>query len=133
MDSLKLYDLSDRELLHVVMDEQDAEGWTASTAIADRLGITHRYPNQCVGTRMSWMKRYGVVEKHPTRHAWKVSRSGQTLMNGDLTASQKQTLDAMDSARVLMLTRWLTGRYRRSGESAGHLYRREWNYGTRRN
>ena len=130
LQSLKLFDLSDREILHIVHGEQDTFGWASSYDIADRLGIDREHPAQCVGARLSWLKQYGVVEKHETKRAWRVTRAGRGMMNGELTDAQRRMLADMDNARTLMLIRGVTQRLQRSGQSAARLYDREWRYGT---
>jgi len=134
LESLTLFDYSDRELLHIISEEQDEDGWTDSSAIAIRLGLDTDYPNANVGMRLGWLRRYGAVEKHPERpKAWGLTHVGRALMNGDLARDEVEMLDGLDSAKMLMITRYLTGRYRRSGVTASHLIRREWQRGTKRN
>lgn len=128
---LTLWDYSDRELLFIVAEEAGAEGWTATADLAKRLGVDTEAPNQNVGIRMGWMRRYGAIEKNPERAGqWRLTAVGQALMDGELTDRALGELDAMDASQYLMLTRYLTAQWRKSGNTAGHLIRREWRRGT---
>lgn len=134
MKTLRLWDMSDREILYVIDEEADPAnaGWTSSYDIADRLGITSDYPATSVGQRLSWLRRYGAVEKKEKESAWRLTRAGRALKAGQLAASDEALLDSMDSAQVLMLTRYLTGRYKGVGQAASNLIRREWQRGTQK-
>jgi hypothetical protein len=131
VDSLKLWDINDRELLHIVneerMDSGDHAGWTFNGDIAERLGVQRR----SVGPRVAWMVRYGVMEKHAERPGmYRLTRIGHSLKDGELSEAQAEAVKGAEPDQVLMLTRALTQRYRRVGESARHLTRREWIVGT---
>ena len=63
MKSFKLDDYSDRELVHVVVDLANDEGWTSVVDVASRVGLKEHV--QSVTVRFSWMKRYGILERSP--------------------------------------------------------------------
>jgi len=131
MESLTLFDYSDRELLHIVFDAQDEKtGYARTKDIADALGITGDRRNHSVGVRLAWLKRWGAVAKHESQSRWAVTQIGVELMNGDMTDRQKALVQQTDDGDALMLTREMTRKYRRSGVTAGHLIRREWKRGT---
>lgn len=132
MRALALQDYTDRELLLMVLDNGDAEGWVTSETLADVLGIEHKHPRQCVGSRMSWMRRYGVVERHPVydRHAWRLTSIGEVLAKGKLSPAQERQLEHLRDDQMLLVTRWLGARQRSAQDSAGILMRREWRAST---
>jgi hypothetical protein len=129
--SLTLYDYSDRELLHMMMDEADGDGWVSSTDLALVLGIDSKHARMCVSQRLSWLRRYGAVDRHPEESGiWRLTRTGMAQALGDLSPEQKEVVEGLSAEQMLTLTRSLTNRYRRVGNTAAHLMRREWQYGT---
>jgi hypothetical protein len=129
--SLRLFDYSDRELLHVMLDEgEPPEGYIDSHDLATVLGIDAKHPTQHVGVRLGWMRRYGAVERRDGTSLWRPTAMGRALALGDLSDVQRDIIDGLSSEQMLTLTRTLTNRYRRVGTTAAHLMRREWQYGT---
>jgi hypothetical protein len=131
MDNLTLFDYSDRELLHIVLDQQDPQTGYASTAeIAEALGMTGNHPNASVGIRLAWMRRWGAIAKRDGKPHWQVTKIGEDLIAGRLRKPQEAAVDEADPGELLMLTRRMTERYRAAGLTASHLIRREWKRGT---
>jgi hypothetical protein len=127
---LTLYDYSDRELLLMMLDEADEMGWVDVHTLAEALVIDHKHPGQCVGTRLSWLRRYGAVERKDGAPEWRLTAMGRALATGGLDSVQEEVIGGLSSEQMLALTRALTTRYRRVGDTAAHLMRREWMAGT---
>lgn len=126
-----LDELSDKEVLWVLEDVTDESGYADVHAIADMLGMKHDNPAKCVGSRLSWLRRYGVVEKHKDAPGlWRLTRPGRALIGADLQPGQRKTLEGLTDEQVLALTSIVTDRYRRSNDTAAVMMRREWAYGT---
>jgi len=86
-EHVRISDFSDRELL-AVMEDLNGNGVVRSRDIALRLSaipdldarteeIAHA--SHCVSIRMSWMRRYGLVEKGETHGEWMISEAGRRL------------------------------------------------------
>lgn len=131
-ERLSLYDYSDRELLHLIEEVKLDSGWSRTEDVAKAVGLTSDKPNRPAGIRLAWMRRYGALEKHETQPWWRLTPIGRSLMDGELTADERETIDEWSSAQLLMVTRRLTGRWRRAGTTASTLIRREWQRGTHR-
>lgn len=129
MESLRLLDFSDRELLFVIYENLDDKGWAHSALLAEKLGLKTDKPAQCVGSRLSWLRRYGVVE-HGGPNMWRLTPVGEVLMHGDLSREQQEQIKAVKPDQLIMLTRALTKRVQKARSEAGHLVRREWRFGT---
>ena len=142
LDRLTIDDYSDREFLLVLADVADHDGWANSQDIADRLDLANK---AIASSRLSWLKRWGAVDKEHERdesgvlryHAngkprytqrWKLTDAGRALAFGALKKNQQQTLDKLGDDQMLVVTRWLSERTRESGVSA-RLAQREWRYG----
>jgi hypothetical protein len=144
VEHLTIDDMSDREFLLVMFDQQDADGWTDSEQIARQLDLAER---RIASTRLSWLARWGAVERefkrddagHPlyTRHGklrytqrWQMTARGSALAFGQLKQRQKQSLDNVEDAQLLEVAAWLTTRVRSGDDVARKLIAREWRYGT---
>jgi hypothetical protein len=130
MRSLTLYDYADRELAGVIRDVAGPDGWAWTPDISKQLGIDNKRRNQCVGIRLGWLKKYGVVEYHEKGGRWRLSAIGEVFLNGDLDAQQEELLDEVEPEQMLMVTRWMTRRWRKASKTEAHLVRREWMRGT---
>jgi hypothetical protein len=127
--SLTLLDYSDRELLNLLLDEGDDQGWVDSRDLARTIGM-HKDHAGSVGQRLGWMRRYGATERKDGTRQWRTTPAGRALALGDLDPEQQEVVEGLSSEQLLMLTRTLTKRYARVGDTAAHLIRREWRYGT---
>jgi hypothetical protein len=148
--TLTLLDLSDRELLLIVRDVGDGpQGWASSVDVADRLRVDGEAPHRSVAVRLSWLKRYGAVErelerdehgnikttrsgKSVTTQRWRLTDVGLAMATGKLKATQERTFDGLDDGQMLIATRWLTSRVKRSAPTVAKLMDREYRYGVGR-
>lgn len=141
-EHLTIDDYSDREFLLVLADVADGDGWATSADMADRLDVAHK---AVASSRLSWLKRWGAVEKEHERdehgalryhvdgkprytQRWRLTPAGAALANGSIKKGQQSTLDRIDDTQLLVVTRWLTQRTREAGVST-KLAQREWRYG----
>lgn len=146
LTSLTLLDLSDRELLLVMRDVADGVGWASAHDIADQLGLQTDKPHRSVAVRLSWLKRYGAVEREHERdpdtgrllyrgdkpvytQRWKMTPTGLALAVGKLTKTQQASLDKLKDGQMLMTMRWLSQRVVGSEPTVSKLMDREYRYG----
>jgi hypothetical protein len=144
IDRLTIDDMSDREFLLILDDCADDDGWADSQLIADVMDLAGR---RIASSRLSWLARYGAVEREHERDAtgklryrrngvpfytqrWRMTERGEAMALGRLRAQTRQSLDKLGDDSMLELTHWLTTRVRRSNETATKLVAREWRYGT---
>lgn len=145
---LTLLDMSDRELLLVLRDAADGQGWASAVEIATQMnlnGNTHR----SVSCRLSWLKRYGAVEREIERdeagnirttrsgktvhtQRWRMTKVGLAMATGTLRKAQEKAFEGLDDGQMLMATRWLTARFARSQPTVAKLMDREYRYGVGR-
>jgi predicted ArsR family transcriptional regulator len=135
---LTLLDLSDRELLLVLRDVADAAtGYALAADIADRLDIGED-GRRSVSCRLSWLVRYGAVERegkeessHPAR-GWRLTEVGFQMATGKLKKQTEKSLDSLSDGDALMAMRWFTQRVAGSGQTVGKLLDREYRHGVGR-
>ena len=130
-------------------DVSDGEGWALAADVADRLGMEGEHPGRSVSVRLSWLKRYGAVEREherdPTTGAllyrgekpvhtqrWKMTPIGFQMAVGKLTKKQQEQLDRLQDGSMLMTMRWLSQRVVGSDPTVGKLMDREYRYGVGR-
>lgn len=132
-ESLKLVDYSDRELLHMVEDHANDDGWADAKELGKALGIVGKRASSCVGSRLAWLRRYGAVEAEAgsKRNKWRVTQIGHTMIRGELKASTRRVLDDVPDSQILLVTREVAQRQRaKRNDVQGHLIRREWRHTT---
>jgi len=129
--SLALMEFSDRELLNVMLDVEDENGYVTTEQLMETIGLDHKHARSCVGIRLSWMRRYGVVDRHEKK-GWTLTPIGRRIALGALTDEEKKVLRDLTSEQLMEATRVLTGRYQRVGATASTMMRRAWQNGTGR-
>lgn len=130
LTSLRLTDYSDRELLYIVHDLA-GPGFAARSDVKDRLGIDSTRANNSIGVRLSYMAGKGwlvreIIEGEPH---YALTGNGATIMSGKMAKTAEKVLDKMNPGDLVMLTRYVTGRYRNQDDSMAAAVRREWTRG----
>ena len=127
--ALRLVDYSDRELLQLLAELEDENaGWVPTGAISMAIGLPSKTGNHSSGSRMSYLKRIGAVEKdaNSSESFWRLTPLGRTLAFGELTAAQRNALDSAKADQLLMLSRAVATSANGGPEVAKRLARREW-------
>lgn len=130
--SLQLMEYSDPELLHLVNDLADNDGWVAPGAVADEIGISHPFPTRCVISRFAWLVRYGVMERSPEDARYRLTTDGKAAIDAKLRVTQQKALNGMNDEALMQVTQFVTERWRKTNKANSNLIRRQWQYGTGR-
>lgn len=132
--------VSDSELLGIIDDLADEDGWTSTYEVRLQLGEHPEDVDQGersgVGPRMSWLKRYGWLEKGERTARDESSRKYQTyrltamghalLDHPDLTKAFERTFSNLNAAQRLRLTRALAEGGHGSPDEIRVALRRQW-------
>lgn len=139
LNGLKNEDYTDRELLHILNDVADGDGWASTFDIAAVLPIKHpdgedhgTHASRCVASRFAWMTRYGWVERDESRTKWRLTRVGRDLMNGKLNKSFQTAMDKLSPGDRVLVVRAMGAAFRTGSPEAATMLRREWLHGARR-
>lgn len=143
-ESLRLYDYSDRELVAIIDDVADEEGWASRKSVgqtifpfvaSDEGSDRTKHALRCVAIRLAWLRRYGVLDKRLVagESEWTLTEEGHRFLRGKLNAAERRVIEALKEDRLVAATSLLTSRYQRSSPVAANLIRREWMYGVHRN
>jgi hypothetical protein len=142
VDRLRIEDFSDREFLLILVDVADADGWSDSEHVRERMDLAER---RIASSRLSWLRRYGAVEREHARdetgnlryhrngklmftQRWRLTKLGEAWAYGRLRKREETALAGMGEEQLPLVTRWLAERTR--GETgAAKLVQREWRYG----
>lgn len=133
LKGLTILDMSDRELLLIVMEEAEADphGFADTASIAERLGLGVKHPNNSTGVRLGYLRRIGAVEKDPESEPgltrWAVTRKGQSMATGQIRAAAQKQLDSMGEEQMMLMARFV-GLRARKVDTASKLIRREWRH-----
>lgn len=131
---LTLWGISDAELLGVIDDLGDENGWT--TTLDVRLQLGEKAPEEAttgtrsgVGPRLSWLLRYGWLE-HPgtgDRSMWRLTAIGHALLdNPSLSKTVEAQLAKLNPAQRLRLTREIAEGGHESPAELRNALRRQW-------
>lgn len=146
MNSLRLENFSDRELLLIVHDVRDDEGWSTARDVAERIDLDHDRPWVPVSSRLGWLRRYGATERefmwdelgNPMYTAqgklrytqrWRLTEAGLAIAHGTINTRQQEQLERFKDHQLILVTRWLAGRRRTGEDVTAALVRREWKHG----
>jgi hypothetical protein len=144
IDRLTIEDYSDREFLLIVRDvcAESSDGWTEAEEVAERMGLRHK---RLASSRLSWLRRYGAVEKEIERdeagniraardgkirytQRWRLTQLGLSMAVGKLSKTNRAMLEGLDEGKLLMAVRLITERTQEQ-TGASKLVQREWRYG----
>lgn len=129
---LTLFGISDSELLAIVDDLADEDGWTHTFDVRMQVGEKPEESAQKsrsgVGPRLSWLKRYGWLEQNPDdRTCWRLTAIGHALLdNPKLNRSVEDALSKLNPAQRLRLTRELAEQGSASPDEIRTALRRQW-------
>ena len=126
--SLRLVDFLDEEFLALVVDNADYEGWASSQMIAESV-TSEEITTRNVGSRLAWLKRYGVVERDTrpgsrTRGFWRLTQVGEQLVHARFTKGQQTALSSVREEQLWQLAAELGTRYEAANQATAHLVRR---------
>lgn len=143
LDHLRLQELSDREVLLVLVDCANGDGYADAADIGERLGLAEEHRLRATTSRLTWLMRWDAVEREPEsliekpppgeprrRRGWRLTKIGQDLAMGQLRKSQEQALAQARDGDMIELTRLLAQHQRSGGTAVKNLMRREWRYRT---
>jgi hypothetical protein len=146
LESLRLDDMSDREVLLVVRDVSatSPDGWVLAVDVADQIGVRGERRKHSVSSRLAWLRRFGAAEREllwdensnpimnragtaqRTGQRWRLTDIGLAIANGNLRRAQERAVWDLDDSQALLLTRLLAGQIQGADSTACKLAEREW-------
>lgn len=145
--SLKLTDFSDRELLLILDDVSDDEGWSSARDMVEPVGLKEDGVRH-VSSRLAWMRRYGAIERellwdengNPITgpmgqrqgQRWRLTEAGKMMAYGKLTKAQHKALEGIGEGELILAMRQMSLHFANASDTGATLARREWTHGLQR-
>ena len=123
-----LYDFRDLDLmLKLAAEGGEAETWELTEA----LGFAEQ-DRQGVAIRLSWMRRYGMLEFDEERRLWRLSPGGERVAAARVKAAASRQIEALPDEAMVEVMASVTSRYRHGDPMVADLLRREFLFGTQK-
>jgi len=132
---LSLWGISDMELLAIVDDLADENGWTRTLEVRYQLGerMDKGYRSG-VGPRLAWMTRYGWLERNVmtarkpgNEREWRLTAFGHALLeNPKMSKAFESTFAKLNPAQRLRLCKELAEGADHSVDEIRNAMRRQW-------
>lgn len=126
---LTIWGNSDPELLGIVDDLADEDGWTTTLDVRMQLGENVEVVKHSgVPQRLSWMVRYHWLERHAEgKSRWRLTAMGHAILdNPDLSKSVENALDRLNPAQRLRVAREIAESGMNGAPEVKTALRREW-------
>jgi hypothetical protein len=132
---MTLLGISDMELLAIVDDLADEDGWTRTIDVRLQLGESlDKGYRSGVGPRFAWMVRYGWLERDAAtskrksnERRYRLTAVGQTLLeNPKLAAAFSRRLQTLNPAQRISVTRELAENAKDTAFEVRTALRRQW-------
>jgi hypothetical protein len=112
-----------------IEDEANDEGWVETADLAGALGFADDLLP--IAQRLSWMKRYGMLEYDDRLHLWRLTDGGQRVTRAKLAAAQSRSIESLDDELFVEVMAKVGQRYVHGSPMLATMLRREFLYGTR--
>src|SRR5262245_49797411 len=142
-NTARLNEFSDREFLHLMQDvhleRKDGKGggWVTTGEIAERItGITDQDDDRLTdarrgcGSRLAWMRRFGVVDRDPETGAWRINGIGQAFLSQTIRRQVEQGVSDLKPHEMVEVMLRMASHYRATGRETAIMMRREFQRGT---
>lgn len=124
---LTVWGISDTELLAIVDDLADENGWTTNLNVRVQLGEdVETVKHSGVGSRMAWMRRYGWLERSDTGEHRLTAMGHAILDNPSLSKTVEAALSKLNPAQRVRLTREISEGGAGAAPEIQAALRREW-------
>ena len=125
-----LYEFRDLDLMLKIEAEADYDGWVGTEQLAHLLGFKNGDGTFPVAHRLSWMKRFGMVDYDGEKRMWRLSEGGRRVTASRLRAAQSKAIEAIPDESMIEVMAGVTTRYVHGSPMLAHMLRREFMYGT---
>lgn len=135
--TLRISEFSDREILAIMADLQNGSEEVRAGDLALRVfGIRETessaeildHAARCVTARLTWMRRYGLVEKGEEKGMWSVSEAGRQLRFTSLGRALSSAVSNTPDSSLLELTHQISERMLRESDVPARAMRREFQF-----
>ena len=129
--SASVYEFRDLDLMLALARVADNDGWAETQLVAEHVGLGENGGTRAMGQRLAWMRKFGMVERNPELHVWRLTRGGERVTESHLQAAQKRAIEAVPDDALVDVMAHVTSRYMHGDPLVANLLRREFQFGTR--
>jgi hypothetical protein len=124
--SFRVYDIRDLDLMLKLAD------LTSVTAkdLAREFGVDGDDGHH-IASRLTWMKRYGMLSLNEKSREWRLSEAGQRVTSAQLRAAAKNQIERIPDEEMIEVMAHVTSRVRLGDPMTAAMLRREFQYGSR--
>jgi hypothetical protein len=124
--SFRVYDFRDTD----IMARLHELGSIPAADLAAELGANSDKKGTIISSRLSWMKRYGMVGFDPKDRTWRVSEGGARVLESRRKAAAIKAIEALPKEELVEVMAHITSVYRLGDPLLAAMLRREFQYGT---
>ena len=126
--ALRLEDFSDRELLFALEEHADSNGMVTVLALAEGMGLSGLdHPTRNLSSRLSWLRRYGVVDRDEKRR-WFLTTEGARILHMGLKRREATALEGMDEHALFAAMEMFGNRFMSARPESATMAQRQWRY-----
>ena len=130
--SMRIADVSDREVVALAQDVAHGNGGFTTADLAVRFGYdleSDHHPLGHVGVRLGYLRKLGMFERDETG-LWYLTPLGGRFARGGLTATQRKALESLkDEGAAWAATESLARLLGGAGDTQAAMMRRQWQHG----
>ena len=130
--SLRLLDMSDRELLALIHDLSKENGGVLTSDIVSTLWPKSKWGkhlNRCVGSRLAWMRYFGVVVRNEDKK-WSLSSKGEEILAATIQAALLWQVEQTADDELPVMLSEVGKRYNQGSPVSRTIARREFMFAT---
>jgi hypothetical protein len=124
--SFRVYDFRDTDIMARLLEL----GSLPAADLASEMGANGDKQGHMIGSRLAWMKRYGMVGFDPKDRTWRVSEGGERVLESRRVAAAKKAIEALPREELVEVMAHITSVYRLGDPMLAAMLRREFQYGT---
>lgn len=129
MSKASLYDFRDLDLMVKLADSAGGDhNEISAQELAELLGFEQA---RDVTSRLSWMRRFGMLDYSEERHGWSITRGGERVVAARLQAAKTRAIKNVPDESLVEVMSHVTARYRLGDPMIAQMLRREFLFGTK--
>ena len=124
--SFRVYDFRDTDIMARLLEL----GSIPAADLAAELGASGDKQGNQIGSRLNWMKRYGMTGYDPKDRTWRISDGGERVLASRRKAAALKAIEALPKEELVEVMAHITSVYRLGDPLLAAMLRREFQYGT---
>ena len=124
--SFRITDFRDTDIMARLLEL----GSLPAPDLAKEMGANGDKQGHMIGSRLAWMKRYGMVVLDQKDRTWPLSEGGARVLESRRKAAAIKAIEALPREELIEVMSHITSVYRLGDPLLAAMLRREFQYGT---